>query len=1087
MEVLAFTRARSLPLPVPYRFVMNPQRWQHIEQLYHAAQERPPQERAAWLAEACANDDALRAEVEALLAADEQAGSFMAKPAAQPQSALIGARIHRYRVLSWIGAGGMGEVYVAEDTTLQRKVALKLLPAAYTANAERVRRFEQEARAASALNHPNILTIFDTGTYQGTPFIVAELLEGEELRARMQSGPLPIATAIDYARQITAGLMAAHEKGVVHRDLKPANLFITTDGRIKILDFGLAKLRPPRALTEEVDLNATTQAPNNRLTREGTLLGTVGYMAPEQVRGREADHRADIFAFGVILYEMLAGQRAFQGESLADVLAAVMRDDPPELSQSNPEVPAPLARLVERCLAKRPADRVQSAREVSAALTELHLPSAPHAETLRLDGLPTRPNATGESVARLVKRARWLPAALLLLNALLYLGLSRALHWWPFRPQPMRASAVAQPWYEIGLQTLREGAYYQASRYLERAVQEDQQFALAHARLAEALAELDDSDESQRQLLMAAALVPDRSRLAATDRFTLEAIFETVARNFPRAIANYSQLVALAPPSEQARVQLDLGRAYEKNDEPVRAIASYQKALTLSPQTAGAHLRLGIIYGERQKDLSKADAAFQRAQALYQDQSPINHEGLAEVYLHRGMVYGAMGKLEAREQLQYAVDHGSPYQAIKATLQLSYNSLLAGKYDQAQQEATRGLNLAQKNELKSVTTGGLLHLAFVFHRRGDYVKAEENYRLALASARSYNGRYNTALVQLNLGGLLVEQGQLANGLRELQAARDYFQSAGYRNEEFKALLLLARTQRKQGDYAAAESTCNRLLPLAQQSGDPSLVSLVHYEMGRLLMVQERFPEALPHIEEQYRIERDLGVKPNIGYALLFRAFVQWQLSDIQAARHSLKEASELIEQITGGDKQLQAEIALLDAQLTLSEENFTLASSKSQAVAQMAAGQFAETHLQAIQTLGLAQARAGAVRVGQHQCQQAVTLAERLGDERLRADALWALAQTEALASQWTKAVTAAQQAQSLLARQGRRASEWQVWALIARAQRALGKTADAQAAAQQARALFQQIQQQWGATAAQRYLTRPEIRSQFAQLTESS
>ncbi len=222
-----------------------------------------------------------------------------------------GTQLGAYRLLGLLGKGGMGEVYRASDTRLNREVAVKILPASFANDQERLRRFEQEARATSALNHPNILTIYDIGTHEGAPYIVAELLEGEELREHLDHGPIPARKAIEYAIQIASGLAAAHAKAIVHRDLKPENIFITADGRVKILDFGLAKLRPQGG---ERDSGSDVQT-QRALTDPGVVMGTVGYMSPEQVRGQNTDHRADLFAFGVILYEMLAGRRAFTGES----------------------------------------------------------------------------------------------------------------------------------------------------------------------------------------------------------------------------------------------------------------------------------------------------------------------------------------------------------------------------------------------------------------------------------------------------------------------------------------------------------------------------------------------------------------------------------------------------------------------------------------------------------------------------------------------------------------------------------------------------------------------------------------------------
>src|SRR5262245_51965216 len=270
-----------------------------------------------------------------------------------------GARFNHNEILSPLGAGGMGEVWRARDTRLNREVAIKVLPPSFAQDPDRLLRFKQEALATSALNHPNILTVHDIGDHDGAPFIVAELLEGEELREQLNEGALPVRAAIDYAQQIASGLAAAHAKGVVHRDLKPENLFITKDGRVKIFDFGLAKLKP--AQTPAVETNAPTQ---KKFTDPGAVLGTVGYMAPEQVRGQEADHRADIFSFGVILHEMLSGRRTFSGESAIEVMNAILKEDPPELSETNTRAPQGLERLIRRCLEKKPEHRFHSAHDL---------------------------------------------------------------------------------------------------------------------------------------------------------------------------------------------------------------------------------------------------------------------------------------------------------------------------------------------------------------------------------------------------------------------------------------------------------------------------------------------------------------------------------------------------------------------------------------------------------------------------------------------------------------------------------------------------------------------------------------------------
>jgi serine/threonine protein kinase len=275
-----------------------------------------------------------------------------------------GSRLGPYEIVAAIGAGGMGEVYRARDTRLHRDVAIKVLPAGSVVELDRRTRFEQEARAAAALNHPNIVAVFDFGTEDDAPYIVSELLEGETVAERLRQGPLPVRAAVDYAIQIARGLAAAHDRSIVHRDLKPANVFITTDGRAKILDFGLAKLTQPLTALPTDSVVPTTAVG----TTPGMAFGTVGYMAPEQVRGQVVDYRADIFAFGVLLYEMVTGTRAFERDTPPETLTAILREDVPERPLTTHHIPPGLTRIIRRCVEKNQAARFQSALDLAFAL-----------------------------------------------------------------------------------------------------------------------------------------------------------------------------------------------------------------------------------------------------------------------------------------------------------------------------------------------------------------------------------------------------------------------------------------------------------------------------------------------------------------------------------------------------------------------------------------------------------------------------------------------------------------------------------------------------------------------------------------------
>jgi eukaryotic-like serine/threonine-protein kinase len=314
-----------------------------------------------------------------------------------------GKRLGPYEIIAAIGAGGMGEVYRARDSRIGRDVAIKILPAEYSENQDRLARFEHEARAAGMLNHPNILAVYDVGSENGCSYLVTELLEGETLRHKLEQGALPTRKALEYATQLAVGLAAAHQKGIVHRDLKPENIFLTRDGRLKILDFGLAKLIQPELLPANNISNMATGVPQSQ---PGMILGTIGYMSPEQVRGQNADSRSDLFTFGEILYEMLAGKRAFQGQTSADTMSAILHKDVAALPQQ-PELTAP-ERILRRCLEKDPAQRFQSAQDLAFALEALSGSS----------GSQTSLQGTAFTAPSKTRLYPWIIAALLFLAAI---------------------------------------------------------------------------------------------------------------------------------------------------------------------------------------------------------------------------------------------------------------------------------------------------------------------------------------------------------------------------------------------------------------------------------------------------------------------------------------------------------------------------------------------------------------------------------------------------------------------------------------------------------------------------------------------
>jgi eukaryotic-like serine/threonine-protein kinase len=397
---------------------MDAERWAKIDRLLDEAMERSPESRADYLVVACAGDEELRREVESLLDAHSDSASFLStlalevaaqRLAGEHQVSLIGKQLGTYQVISVLGIGGMGEVYLARDERLQRKLALKLLPPHFTRIADRVRRFEREARAASALNHPNIITIYDIGEIAGTYFIAAEYVEGQTLRQFIERGPLRVKDAIAICAQIADALDAAHAAGLVHRDIKPENIMVRPDGYVKVLDFGLVKLTEPGLLEQQPD----PRDPHR--TNPGTVLGTVAYMSPEQASGFEVDHRSDIFSLGVVVYELLTGVLPFKGVTTASTLDAITSHQPVALASINKDASPELERIVNRTLEKERELRYQTAGDLRAELKRLQreLDSAP----MKSSGLTARPKALKASRVMLSKSALMAAAALLILAA----------------------------------------------------------------------------------------------------------------------------------------------------------------------------------------------------------------------------------------------------------------------------------------------------------------------------------------------------------------------------------------------------------------------------------------------------------------------------------------------------------------------------------------------------------------------------------------------------------------------------------------------------------------------------------------------
>ncbi len=381
---------------------MEPRRWGRITDIYHATIARPPEERASFLGEECHGDESLRKQVEAMVKSHERSGDFIESPAFEvapellidePTGDLIGQSIGHYRIESLLGMGGMGEVYLARDERLGRKVALKLLPEHLTADETQLSRFKSEARAASALNHPNILTVYEIGAEGNRQFIATEFIEGMTLRASLACGKMNLHAALEIAVQVASALAAAHETGVVHRDIKPENIMLRPDGYAKVLDFGIAKLTEQRPASDHYEVGTTAVLQ----TRPGLVLGTGRYMSPEQTRGQKVDARSDIWSLGVVLYEVVGGIPPFPGETPSDCIASILTTEPPPLSGVLSDVPLKLESILQKALRKNSDERYQTINEMLADLRNLK-------GELEADGSSPQTKARAESIVSKIKR-----------------------------------------------------------------------------------------------------------------------------------------------------------------------------------------------------------------------------------------------------------------------------------------------------------------------------------------------------------------------------------------------------------------------------------------------------------------------------------------------------------------------------------------------------------------------------------------------------------------------------------------------------------------------------------------------------------
>ncbi|MDQ2975027.1 MAG: tetratricopeptide repeat protein [Acidobacteriota bacterium] len=1018
---------------------------------------------------------------------------------------MIGQTVSHYRILEPLGEGGMGTVYLAEDTHLGRRVAIKF-PSVNSDSHDYRARFLREARAVSELNHPCIATLFDYGeTKQGRPFLVMELAKGRPLADLMQKGELSLSRAVTIVTEVAMALVEAHARGVVHRDIKPSNIMIDDGGQVKVLDFGLAKqLNKDHILSSEPEAQTLLSTE----TRSGVVLGTPAYLSPEQAVGSAVDGRSDLFSLGTLLYEAITGRTPFAGNSFIEIAANVLHIEPAPPSKINAIVPRELDFITLKALAKKPNKRYQSAREMIADLNAVKeqleeasghtlikrtSPSAiaAHRKTLNSLAKGTSPlaihNKTLSDLSAILQRPR-IPISYILIGVVILItagGLALRFG----RTSPHLPPAEAQRWYDIGTGALRDGAFYQATQALQRAITSDDGYMLARARLAEALVELDYVDRAKDELLRVNAT--ERATLPKLDALYLDAITATARRDFAKAIELYKQIVGQVADAEKAYVLVDLGRAYENNNDVKDAIQSYKDASTRNSQYATAYLHLGILYGQ-QGDLAAALSALDQAESIYQALG--NLEGRAEVSFQRGALFNNRNKLsEARAQLEQALTlakaNDNKSQTIKTLLQLCSVAFDGGETARSTEYAQEAVELARKNGMENLSTRGLVDLGYSFLVRGKQAEAERYLEQALDSAQRGKAKRNEARARSAMASLRQQQGRSDEAVQYLEPALAFYQQGGYRSEAVSCLFLLARVNFQRGDYPSAAKSQEELLQLTQQLNDQALIARAHAERGSGLVREEKFTEALDHLNQAYAIYSSQGIQRSMGHNLVTRGDVEARLGHFDRAQALLDQGIAIADKPGGEIKRLSLDGKLVFAKIALTQGNFADARSKAQKIFEAAGSEFKGTATDAKIVMGLAQSYGGATAAGKQAATEAFEMAKQLNDPAQVAMAQMALAEAQLLSGDSRSASGNALQADDIFARLGQPASEWRALVIAAQASQKLGDKSKAHEYAMRARDSLSKLEQRWGSENYNSYLSRPDVqrfRKQLDQLGAS-
>lgn len=1034
---------------------MTPERWRRINELFHAAREKTEETREQFLLSQCGHDLEMYSEILRMLREDSQSGLLDLRPLAPPERESVFSMgevvAGRYRVMRFLGRGGMGEVFEAEDQELKERVALKTLLPVIAGDPGMLARFKQEIQLSRKVSHPNVCRVFDLARHpadgsgaNATVFLTMEFLDGETLSARLRrEGRMSTAEALPLLAQMAEGLDAAHRAGVIHRDFKPGNVMLVpaSDGSLRavITDFGLAR---------RFQSNGDTTA-----TLTGAVMGTLDYMAPELINEGTATVASDIYAFGTTAYRMITDVLPFPND--APLAGAIRRAKGPAPSPRKhvPELDAKWESAILRALDPEPERRFSRAGQLVKML-QGEAPSM----SIRIPVMTRRRVVAGTvGVGMLI---------------------AAMVGWQVWERARNRPSAEGLRWYQTGAAALRDATYYRAARALERAVSIDPGFALAHARLAEAWNELDDSEKAKGEMLEALAAQSSHPPAHAADALYVAAIQRTLMGDFPAAIRTYQDLAAKVPASEVAQVLVDLGRAQQSNGEPAKAQQSYRQAEQRDPNNAAAHLRAGILLA-RSRNVQAAMSEFDQADSLYGSLS--NTEGQTEVLYQRGVLASTTRNLpEARAELEKAIQlskaTASGYQEIAATLQLSVVTYQEGRAGEAEQMASGATQKAHDSGMANMAARGLIDLGNAQFFKADFRRAETTLQEALSLARRYQMRRYEARALLSLANLHQQQGAADEVLKEADAALIYYRQAGFRGETISCLTLAARANRDKGEYEKALVAFEQQYALAEGTQDQTQMGVAQQGIASVLFRQDRWPEALPKYQRYYDLANALQSKDGMARALLGQTDILWRVGRQAQAVKSLDEAEKLAGP-AGSTGQLPSLIAATRGAIAFSRGVY----GESATWAHRASGMPATTdQVRALVSCmeGLALARSGAIAEGRRLCMAGAGAAAKLGDRFVALEDQLAMAEILLTNGEFRAAEESARNALAEFERTGRKESGWRALALVSQALRRAGNAAGAKEAGKKASDRLTELRAQWGAEVFDGYVQRADLRA---------